>query len=804
MNTSLLGAVLACAVVGASSCAFGPQYNSDLSDSTTVTVQVINEQGEPIRGAAVSFSDQIETTDRRGSVDLRIDGPVVLTVSSKGTLPEPVAIGPNDHLTTVHLWDRVGADGQTRTSMHFGGDVMLGRRYLDPDRRTPFVDDAASARSVVSDLAPLSSTADWTVVNLETVVGELDPGGALEAKRFLLQSTPFVTEALDEMGVDMVTLGNNHAYDWGESGLDSTFEVLDDAGIDAVGAGTSRAEATRGKLVELDSSTVGILSFTTVNGSFVNDQLPSPDAPVPADLDPTERWQYEERVYGFTLPSGYESVRPQPRRISTVWNIFEELEGQLDPDVENAMWQSMRAVFPELQDWVARRGHGGAAPYRRSEMEDEIKRLRGEGADMVVVQVHGGFQFAEVESAFVKRIAHAAIDAGADAVVAHHPHVLQGVEWYNNKLIVYSLGNLLFDQDFLATFPSAMLRIVTSGSEILEARMLPIMLDKYRPVPVVGTTAQQVVRMIDARTVSTASSARVNQLVVGSVIDTETTTVDANSMASMAVEFVRNSGLITTNRIEYTSTMTATPDAPAVLSACQLIRTDNLQQGVEVGIDLFDWGRFDNDTADGQRNQPLHWKAGSDDESWAISRGATNSPYDDALEIFTSANQKVTVAIAARIDLDAHRVFDPDGRPLDAPATYELLLDVKRKRGEAPIARLVSFWFDDTNPTSNPKTARLNEVRLTIDVPADEKWHSVSLPIPTELTAATEVGLVPNTATLLIDAPPALQATLAIDNVQIIEWRGASVSGTPIWVEGDLVRRTSSAPTEVSVSGCPS
>ena len=82
--------------------------------------------------------------------------------------------------------------------MHFGGDVMLGRRYLETDRAdSTIVTDAASARDIVSDLAPLSATADWTVVNLESVIGELPATEAYAGKRFLLQSTPLITETLD-------------------------------------------------------------------------------------------------------------------------------------------------------------------------------------------------------------------------------------------------------------------------------------------------------------------------------------------------------------------------------------------------------------------------------------------------------------------------------------------------------------------------------------------------------------------------------------------------------------------------------
>ena len=162
------------------------------------------------------------------------------------------------------------------------------------------------------------------------------------------------------------------------------------------------------------------------------------------------------------------------------WSAFVELESLLDADQSGALWTSMAKVYPELQDWVARRGHGGAAPFQISAIESSIKDLRSDGADLVIVEIHGGFQFSDVASEFAMRAAHAAIDAGADLVVGHHPHVLQGFEWYKGRLIAYSLGNFVFDQDFLSTFPSVILRTIFEGDRMIDARIIPL---THRPLP---------------------------------------------------------------------------------------------------------------------------------------------------------------------------------------------------------------------------------------------------------------------------------------------------------------------------------
>lgn len=78
-------------------------------------------------------------------------------------------------------------------------------------------------------------------------------------------------------------------------------------------------------------------------------------------------------------------------------------------------------------------------------MRADVSSLR-ERADVVIVSMHAGNEYQPKPNAFQQRFARAAIDAGASLVVGHHPHVVQPVEQYNNGVIFYSLGNLVFDQ----------------------------------------------------------------------------------------------------------------------------------------------------------------------------------------------------------------------------------------------------------------------------------------------------------------------------------------------------------------------
>ncbi len=642
-------------------------------------------------------------------------------------MPEPIAIGPRDTDFTVRLYDRRSADGAVRRALHFGGDVMLGRRYQNSDRvETPLVRNDSSARRVGSSLASMSSVADATIVNLETVVGVLPAERAYPGKRFLLQSPPATLALLEALGVDLVTLGNNHAADWKDAGVTSTLDALDDAEMPHVGAGLTTADAVAPLVIDVDGLSVGVVSLTTVDGDFVNDQLPRSVAEIPVDLPVAEAWQYEMRTVGFGAPGSAGAVSAAPRRAGDMWDEFERLEPVLGERQVADLWATITApeAYPELQDWTARRGHGGAGGYSRAALTDSIASARRMGAEFVVVQFHGGYQFAEVKSSFVRRISHLAIDSGADAVISHHPHVLQGAEWYNGRLIMYSLGNLVFDQDFLSTFPSAILRLVVEGEELIEARLLPVMIDAYRPVPVVGDVAERITRMILERSLTPAESDRIVGLEVGGVLLDEA----ADGVEPVGVSFERNTGVVGRSHPVLTTDVVVGPRSPATLPPCFVMRADLLDDGVEYGIDLFDWGGFDDFTADGDRGRPMHWITPADPDRWAMVQGSSDDPFDDALELISDSNKPVTARFAARINVSRHKIYDTDeGRPADAPPSYSITFDAKRERGESPSLRFVVYNVDDSDPTSDPESLELRDVEIPFDLPDDSEWHSITL-----------------------------------------------------------------------------
>ena len=81
---------------------------------------------------------------------------------------------------------------------------------------------------------------------------------------------------------------------------------------------------------------------------------------------------------------------------------------------------------------------------REQQVRDNIQSVIDQGAQAIIFSFHWGSEKSNYPDETQKALAHIAIDCGADLVVGHHPHVLQGIEQYKGKNIVYSLGNFCF------------------------------------------------------------------------------------------------------------------------------------------------------------------------------------------------------------------------------------------------------------------------------------------------------------------------------------------------------------------------
>ena len=88
----------------------------------------------------------------------------------------------------------------------------------------------------------------------------------------------------------------------------------------------------------------------------------------------------------------------------------------------------------------------GVAPLEQELILEDVAALRPQ-VDVVIVSLHWGTEYSRYPDAGQQELGRALIDGGADLIIGHHPHIIQGFERYGNGLIAYSLGNFIFDQN---------------------------------------------------------------------------------------------------------------------------------------------------------------------------------------------------------------------------------------------------------------------------------------------------------------------------------------------------------------------
>ncbi len=100
--------------------------------------------------------------------------------------------------------------------------------------------------------------------------------------------------------------------------------------------------------------------------------------------------------------------------------------------------------------------------------------------DFIFISLHWGEEFIHYPRKRDIKLAHDLIDAGADFIIGHHPHVLQGIELYKKGVILYSLGNFLFDMHDLPKRESMIFKVSITGSNINSMKIFPVMMDAKR------------------------------------------------------------------------------------------------------------------------------------------------------------------------------------------------------------------------------------------------------------------------------------------------------------------------------------
>ena len=238
----------------------------------------------------------------------------------------------------------------------FSGDIYLSDHVLNA------YDRAGDISGVLDDgYRSLIGESDYFAANQEFPFSSR--GQQAPDKQYTFRLPESRVSLMNEIGVDLVTLANNHALDFGTDALLDTVSTLDQAGILHVGAGADSEAARQPAIVDVNGVRVGFIGASRVI--------------------PVASW-----TAGASSPGMLTAYDPA------------------------LLVQTIQETRPLC--------------------------------DYLVVLTHWGVERAEMPVDHQTSLGRQCIDAGADLVVGSHPHVLQGIEYYRGKPIVYSLGNFIF------------------------------------------------------------------------------------------------------------------------------------------------------------------------------------------------------------------------------------------------------------------------------------------------------------------------------------------------------------------------
>jgi poly-gamma-glutamate synthesis protein (capsule biosynthesis protein) len=250
-----------------------------------------------------------------------------------------------------------------------------------------------------SRVKPIFDAADYTIGNLETALGDV---GEPAAKRYPFRSPPEAAGAIAAGGVDLVSLANNHAMDYGPEALLQGIDLLHAAGVATVGGGADEAAAHAPHIADIKGLKVAFLGYVHV--------------PI-------------EAITEF-----------------------------------------------DTQSWTAVGDAPGLAWADPARVRADVEAVRPE-VDLVVVILHSGYEYIEEPSEWQVAAARAAVDAGADLVVGHHAHILQGIHRYGDGVIAYGLGNFLFDID--GPPETAILNVWLDRNGVRQLELIPAIIQEH-------------------------------------------------------------------------------------------------------------------------------------------------------------------------------------------------------------------------------------------------------------------------------------------------------------------------------------
>jgi len=155
-------------------------------------------------------------------------------------------------------------------------------------------------------------------------------------------------------------------------------------------------------------------------------------------------------------------------------------------DPLSGSWRELDAYFPsDNSDNIIFLAFNQIFPFlaKEEEMIETVKAVKSLNSEkLLIISLHWGEEYQLTNSLAQQKLAHQIIEAGADLIIGHHPHVVQNIEKYQGKLIFYSLGNFIFDQCFSLETQQGLAVGVEVHPDKLIFRLFPLQINRGQPV----------------------------------------------------------------------------------------------------------------------------------------------------------------------------------------------------------------------------------------------------------------------------------------------------------------------------------
>lgn len=367
-------------------------------------------------------------------------------------------------------------------TMNFVGDVMLARGY---DSNGGLIDQHGPEWMFIPTRPYVGDAADLSICNLECPF--TDEGVRHPTKSITFRARPSNVTGISYAGFDAVSLGNNHITDYGQRGMEETQEMLDGEGIPWGGADDNEYLALQPVFLNKRGVSLAFLGQCNRTGREYNYQ-PFLDA------------GFNKPGFAYEISENIESAISGARAIAdlTVIQLHSGIEYATGPGALAGSGWPLEGE-DELPRGLLREpgavGSRYAPPPQPVDAGDPLFGVAGEPASDAQGPddgLNGDFLFPTRPTLTDRQLRWQAVDDGADLVICHHPHVLQGFEVYNGVLVAHSLGNFVFDQTYAETMPTLILNTTFDKGGFHGITFRPAFVDDWVPQVVTGRLAREI------------------------------------------------------------------------------------------------------------------------------------------------------------------------------------------------------------------------------------------------------------------------------------------------------------------------